>query len=176
MSISSGRPVSPHSMSVTRSGPGAQERPGALVAGGRRDDLGPVLAGQQYGVARLALVGGDRHGGAGPVRGDQARDRLSAHQRLVGQRNHRGVHVRGKGSQGGAERGSHAGTPLLIVYCTYSVQFYPGGAGDDDDRIRAAGEQGIDAALGEGPPVQFDQRFRLAESRALARGQQNPGN
>ena len=58
----------------------------------------------------------------------------------------------------------------------YSVQFYRGGAGDDEDRVRAAGQQSIDAALGEGLPVQFNQRFRLAESRALARGQQNPGN
>src|SRR6476646_2637623 len=31
-------------------GAGAQERPGALVAGGRRDDLGPVLAGQGRGA------------------------------------------------------------------------------------------------------------------------------
>ena len=155
---------------------GAQERPGALVAGGRRDDLGPVLAGQQDGVARLALVGGDRHGGARPIRGNQARDRFRAYQRLVGQRDHHGVDVRGQGAQGGAKRGSHAGTPLSVVYCMYSVQLYRGGAGDDEDRVRAAGQQGIDAALGEGLPVQFNQRFRLAESRALPCGQQNPGN
>ncbi len=82
---------------------GAQERPGTLVAGGRRDDLGPVLAGQQHGVARLTLVGGDRDSGARLIRGDQARDRLGAHQRLVGQRDHRGLHVGGKGAQGGAQ-------------------------------------------------------------------------
>src|SRR6266566_4248148 len=39
---------------------GAQERPGALVAGGRRDDLGPVLTSQQHRITRLAVVGGDR--------------------------------------------------------------------------------------------------------------------
>ncbi len=58
----------------------------------------------------------------------------------------------------------------------YSVQFHRGGAGDDEDRIRAAGEQGINTAFGESLPVQFNQRFRLAKSRALPRGQQNPGN
>ena len=58
---------------------GAQEDPGALVAGGRRADLGPVPAGQQDGIARPALVGGHRHIGAGPVCGDQAGDRRRAH-------------------------------------------------------------------------------------------------
>jgi hypothetical protein len=58
----------------------------------------------------------------------------------------------------------------------YSVQFYWGGAGDDEYWGRAAGEQGIDTAFGQGLPVQFNQRFRLAESRALPCGQQNPGN
>jgi hypothetical protein len=58
----------------------------------------------------------------------------------------------------------------------YSVQFQRDGAGDDIDRVSAAGNERIDAALGEGLPVQLDQRFRLAEPRALPRGQQNPRN
>ena len=49
-------------------------------------------------------------------------------------------------------------------------------AGDDVYRVRAAGQERIDAALGEGLAVQPDQRLRLAEPRALPRGQQNPGN
>jgi hypothetical protein len=155
---------------------GAQERPGTLVAGRRRDDLGPVLAGQEHRVARLAIVGSDRHGGASPVRGDQARDRLLAHQWLVGQRDHHGVHVRGKSSQGDTKRGSHAGAPLWIVYCMYSDQLHRGSAGDDEDRVRTTCYERIDTALGKGLPVQFDQRLRLPEARALPRGQQYPGN
>ena len=42
-------------------------------------------------------------------------------------------------------------------------QVYLGGAGDDNDRGRAAGSQQIDAALGESLPVQLDQSLRLAE-------------
>ena len=56
----------------------------------------------------------------------------------------------------------------------YSVRFKRGGAGDDVYRVRAAGQAPIDAALGEGLPVQPDQRLRLAEPRALPRGQQIP--
>ena len=52
----------------------------------------------------------------------------------------------------------------------YSVQFHRGGAGDDEDRVRAAGQESFNAALGEGLPIQFDQRLRPAEPRALARG------
>ena len=62
-----------------------------------------------------------------------------------------------------------------ISVCT-SVQFQRRGAGDDVDRVRAAGQERADAALGEGLPVQLDQRLRPAEPRALPRGQQNPGN
>jgi hypothetical protein len=58
----------------------------------------------------------------------------------------------------------------------YSLQLYRGGAGDDENRVRAAREESLDTALGEGLPVQFDQRLRLAEPRALPRGQQHPGN
>ena len=117
-------------------GTGAQECPGALVAGGRRDHLGPVLPGQEHRVARLAAVGGHRHGGAVAVGGDQPCDRFGADQRLVGQgHDDRADVTAGTGSgtdaciragaglgggsggadeslQGGSERGAHAGTPL----------------------------------------------------------------
>ena len=155
---------------------GTQERPGALVAGGGRDHLGPLLAGEQNRVARLAFVGGDRHGSAGPERGDQARDRVRTYQGLVGKCDHHGGHVQGQGSQASTERGSHAGAPTVIVYCMYSVQVQRSGAGNDVDRVRAAGPEGIDATLGERLPVQLDQRLRPAEPRALPRGQQDPGN
>ena len=56
-----------------------------------------------------------------------------------------------------------------IVYRMYSVQVHRGGAGHDVDRVRAASQEGIDAALGERLPVQLDQRLRLAEPRALPR-------
>ena len=69
-------------------GAGTQERPGALIAGGRRDHLGPVLPGQEHRVARLAVIGGHRHAGAVAVGGDQAGDRLGSDQRLVGQGHH----------------------------------------------------------------------------------------
>ena len=52
----------------------------------------------------------------------------------------------------------------------YSVQFHRGGAGDDEDRVRAADQESFNAALGEGQPIQFDQRLWPAEPRALARG------
>jgi len=44
-----------------------------------------VLPGQEHRVARLAAVGGHRHGGAVAVGGDQPCDRFGADQRLVGQ-------------------------------------------------------------------------------------------
>ncbi len=58
----------------------------------------------------------------------------------------------------------------------HSVQVQRGGASDDENRIRAAGQESFDTALDEGLAVQFDQRFRLAEPRTLPRGQQNPGD
>ena len=39
---------------------GAKERPGPLVPGGRRDDLGPVLAGQQHWAEVIATATGDQ--------------------------------------------------------------------------------------------------------------------
>ncbi len=140
--MSSGRPASPHSTTVTRFRAGPQERPGALVAGGHPDHLGPVLAGQQHGITRLALVSGDRHRGASPVGGDQPCDRFRAHQRLVGQGDHRGADVRGEGPQSGPERGSHAGAPLRVVHGMDPVfrrEFELGGTGDDENRVRPAG-------------------------------------
>ena len=121
---------------------GAQECPGAPIAGGHRDDLGPVLAGEQYRVARLTFVGGYRHAGAGAVRGDQPRDRLWPYQGLVRQRDRHGAHVwrkrgrrvplgpsfsalrvpgAGEGLQGGAEGGAHSGAPLRVVNGVYSA-------------------------------------------------------
>jgi aldose 1-epimerase len=82
-------------------GTSAQERPGALVAGGRRDHLGPVFPGQEHGVARLAVVGGHRHAGAVAVGGDQPRDRFRADQRLVGQGHDDRTDVAAEASVGG---------------------------------------------------------------------------
>ena len=56
------------------------------------------------------------------------------------------------------------------------AQFDLGGTGDEEDRIRAAGPEHADAALGEGLTVQFDERLRPAEPGALPRGQQHPRN
>ncbi len=56
----------------------------------------------------------------------------------------------------------------------YSVQVQRGSTSDDVDRVRAADPERIDATLGESLAVPPDQRLRLAEPRALARGQQNP--
>src|SRR4029077_8586323 len=55
-------------------------------------------------------------------------------------------------------------------------QFDLGGTSDEEDRIRAAGPEHADAALGEGLTVQFDERLRPAEPGALPRGQQHPRN
>ena len=57
----------------------------------------------------------------------------------------------------------------LYIVCM-PLQFHRGGAGDDEDRVRAAGQESFNAALGEGQPIQFDQRLGPAEPRALARG------
>jgi hypothetical protein len=159
-------------------GTGAQERPGALVAGGRRDHLGPVLPGQEHGIARLAVVGGHRDAGAVAVGGDQPCDRLRADQRLVGQghddRADIGVGVGvGESLQGGPERGAHAGPPLRIVYRTCPVELDRRGTGDDQDRVRAAGPQEVHAALGESLAVQLHQRLGLAEPGSLTRGEQD---
>jgi hypothetical protein len=51
----------------------------------------------------------------------------------------------------------------------YSIQVHRGGAGDDKDRVRATGQESVNAALGEGLPIQFNQRLRLTEPRALPR-------
>ena len=56
----------------------------------------------------------------------------------------------------------------------FRAKFDRGGAGDDEDRVRAAGPEQGDAALGEGLPVQLDQRLRLAEPGSLPGGQQHP--
>ena len=157
-------------------GTGAQEGPGTLVAGGRRDHLGPVLPGQEHGVARLAVVGGHRHAGAVAVGGDQPRDRLRADQRLVGQGHDdradlgAGVGV-GQSAQGGTERRAHAGPPLGVVYRVRSAELDRGGTGDDQDRLRAAGPQEVHAALGEGLAVQLHQRLGLAEPGPFTRGE-----
>jgi len=155
-------------------GTGAQERPGAPVAGGRRDHLGPALAGQEHGVARLAVVGGHRHAGAVAVRGDQPCDRFRADQRLVGQghddRSDVGID---ESLEGGTERGAHAGAPLWIVYRMCSVELNRSGTGDDQDRMRTAGPQEVHAALGESLAVQLHQRLGLAEPGAFTRGEQD---
>ncbi len=57
-----------------------------------------------------------------------------------------------------------------------SGQVHGGGAGDDDDRLRAASAEQLDAALGESLPGQLDQRFRPAEPGALPRGKQDARN
>ncbi len=162
--------------------PGAQEGPGALVSLCQRDHVGPVPAGEQHGVAGLALVGGDRDAGPGAVRGDQPRDRSRPHQRLVRQRDHRGAHVarqagrrglRAERVQRGAQRRAHAAPPLRVVDDMRPGQLELRGAGDDEDRLRAAGPQQRHTAFGEGQPVQFDERLRPAEPGALARGEQH---
>jgi hypothetical protein len=55
-------------------------------------------------------------------------------------------------------------------------QVNPDGAGDEEDRVRAAGQEHADTALGEGLPVPFDQRLRPAEPGALPRRQQHSRN
>jgi hypothetical protein len=144
-----------------------------------------VLAGQQHRVARLATVGGHGHAGAGLVRGDQAADRLGAHQRLVGQRHDHGAYFRtrfrarlqlGQGAQRGTQRGSHARAPFPVVdgaSLMFRAKFDLGSAGDDEDRVRAACPEQGDAALGEGLAVQLDQRLRPTEPGSLPGGEQH---
>ena len=43
-------------------------------------------------------------------------------------------------------------------------------------RVRAAGTQGVHAALGQGPAAQLDERLGAAEPGSLASGEQHPGN
>jgi aldose 1-epimerase len=166
-----------------KAGTGPQERPGPLIAGGRRDHLGPVLAGQEHRIARLPVVGSHRHGSAVAIGGDQAGDRLRSDQRLVGQGHDDradagagvgvGVGV-GESLQGGAQRGAHAGPPCGIVDSTRPVELDRGGAGDDQDRICPAGPQQVHPPFGEGPPAELHQRFGLAEPGAFPRGEQDP--
>jgi hypothetical protein len=157
---------------------GAQECPGTLVAGGRRDHLGPVLPGQEHGVARLAVVGGHRHAGAVAVGSDQPGDRFRADQRLVGQGHDdradigAGVGI-GQSPQGGPERGAHAGPPLWVVDGMRSVELDRRGTGDDQDRVRAASPQEMHAALGESLAVQLHQRLGPAEPGSFTRGEQD---
>jgi hypothetical protein len=73
-----------------------QKGPGSRVPRGHRDHLGPVLAGQEHGVARLAVIGGNSHGGTATVRGDQPRHCSRPYQRLVRERHHRRADVGGK--------------------------------------------------------------------------------
>ena len=54
------------------------------------------------------------------------------------------------------------------------AQFDLGGAGDDEDRVRAAGPEHADAALGQGLTVQFDERLRPAEPGALPAASNTP--
>jgi hypothetical protein len=54
-----------------------------------------------------------------------------------------------------------------------SVELDRGGAGDDQDRVRAAGPQELHAALGEGLAVEFDERLGPAEPGPLPRGEQD---
>src|SRR4029077_17049366 len=85
----------------------------------------------------------------------------------------------GQGTQGGAQRGSHAGAPLPVVDGAGLVvraqvaQVDLGGPGNDEDRVRAAGPEHGDAALGEGSAVQFDERLRPAEPGSLPGGEQH---
>jgi hypothetical protein len=54
-----------------------------------------------------------------------------------------------------------------------SVELDRGGAGDDQDRVRAAGPQEVHASLGESLAVQLHQRFGLAEPGSFSRGEQD---
>ncbi len=155
-----------------------------------------MLSGDQHRVARLAVVGGDRHAGAGPVRADQPAHRLRSHQRLIHQRNHhRADPVGAVGAEavvallagaGGilqAESGqrrtqgrSHPGSPDRIVYSIYAFEAEIRGTSDHEYGIGAAGTKQRHAALGERLTTQFDQRLRPAEPRPFPGGEQDPGD
>jgi hypothetical protein len=123
------------------------------------------------------VVGGDRHGGAAAVGGDQPGDGLATDQRLVGQGHDDRADVRAainEGLQAGAQRGAHAGAPRGVVDGARSGQLDGGGAHHDQDRVGSAGPQQVHAALGQGLPAELDQRLGLAEPGAFPRGEQDP--
>jgi aldose 1-epimerase len=156
-------------------GAGTQERSRPGVASGHLDHLGPVLARQQHGIARLTLVCGHRHAGAVAVGGDQPGDCPGADQRLVGQGHHHGADAVAfaKREQRGSQRRAHARAPLRIVDSAGSVESDRRGAGDDKDRIRASGPQEVHAPFGQGPAVQFHQCLGPAEPGAFTRCEQD---
>ena len=141
-----------------------------------------MLAGEQDGITGLAVVAGHGHAGSAAVGGDQPRNRARPDQGLVRQRDHHRAHIHrklrgrpvlrsfrsfrcfrsfgsfrvGKGAEGGAEGGAHTGAPVFVVDGMNSVQVHLGRAGDDQDGIRAARPQHIDATRSQGLPVQLD--------------------
>jgi aldose 1-epimerase len=157
-------------------GVGPEKRPRPGVASGHLDHPGPVIARQQHGIARLTAVSGHRDRGPVLVGGDQPGDRLCPYQRLIGQRHYRRGYLDRKCRrrlEGGTERGAHAGAPFRVEYNTGSVELHRGGAGDDQDRVRAAGSQEAHAALGQGAAVQLHQRLGLAEPGPFTRAEQD---
>jgi hypothetical protein len=154
--------------------PGAQEGPRPRIAGRQLGDLGPVLAGQQHGIAGLAVVGGDGHARPVPVRGDQPGHGLRSDERLIGEGDHRRTRVgAGQSLEGDAERGTHAGPPLLVVDGLRPADLDRGGARDDQDRVGAAGPEEFRAAFGERLTAQFDERLGPAEPGPFPRGEQH---
>jgi len=154
----------------------AQKRARPGVADGQGNHAGPVLAGDQDRVARGPVVGGDRDARAGREGGDQAPYRLRPDQRLVHERDHRrGTAVRHRGQPGG-ERRAHAAAPIGVVHRKHAGQVDGHRSGDYHDGRGAAVAQHGDAALRERLPADLDQRLRLPEPAALARGKQDPGD
>ena len=138
------------------------------------------------GLRGLAVVGGDRHAGAVAVRGDQPRppprhptSGWSASATTTAPTSAASVRAWPDRRGARARRAARREEPMpvrhvRVVYSMCSAELDRGRAGDDQDRVRAAGPQQLDAALGEGLPVQLDERLRLAEPGPFSRGEQHP--
>jgi len=131
-----------------------QERPRAGVPGGQLEDGRPVQAVNEYRIARLAMVGGDRDGRAAGMGGDQPAHRLGTDEGLVSQRDHRGGDTAGVASaeraQPGGQRGSHAGGPVGVVHGEHARQFHRDGSRHHDHGISTSRPEQRHPPFGKG--------------------------
>ncbi len=93
VSTSSGRPVSPHSMSVTSSGCARRKGRAPVSPAASSRTAGQCSPRDQHRIARPSLVGRDGDAGPGPEGPDQPPDRIGPDQRLVRERDHGGLGV-----------------------------------------------------------------------------------
>ena len=162
---------------MTRSGWARRNGPRPGVTRGQGDHPGPVLAGDQHRVARLAVVGGHRHARAGRV----ARRSAAAPRRRRPAAGPPGRSPRRRSSSGTAASPAASEEPMPVRQSGLCTVITPGSvdrhrAGDHHDGRRAAGAQqrrrpGRPAAPRRSRPAPWAGR-----AAALARGEQDPGD